>query len=813
MSIKEPYAVNQLMDATRQLHASRLYERFCDRDCFLIRMPKLDEPALAVLMGNGGETFGLNLFLGPQAIASYRVLFESGGTPSRRALQQMRMVGYQMSSAYDLTHDARRWLKKAKAKPTGDGPFPDPMSLEPGKVPQVMLKDHETKLLLSAVRGILNASEDEAFTPNGIASDGRVLCLTLRGAYDRPDVAIDWQRVAQAGKRANQTIASARNDEPVQARFELSGLSSNGDDWMVGLMPVPGHVEGDDRQPYMLVVCSKQTNSFHPALLMGTEPSDIVETLAGMMHGEASGPGNKAMQLASGMTPPPSGLPARLIFDSAALLDAAAPAFEHLGIDCVNGSGDLGLRQMLDDLEDAFNAGFDIDEEDDGPEADDAAAIPGADDLQGWKRVDGWLKEMIYDGFDHDDRFWGNRALSRYFGPDAEPKTLFNKYRQLMVIDSYALWFTFDYRSSRKRPTLAEQWLAESNMPAALTQLMQAIIAQAPSLYRVEEADEDTGKITLADLFTGEITIATDFGLSTCLDPGDVLTGKTAPVGAFHFFYAMGPLITGSDLSAAMDLFDQQRINPSPDFFRDQPHVLGWLWHAIDQHRNQPRDLRNSDGHELLFHDATLNCTDRRALERLLDKQPDWHPDGDSPDDWVWLRTGQAIPQGQNPQAKVFETHTQGPSANATVLAQLEVNKRELTLHTNSRERHKAACTMLTKIHSVKHLYVLTHDPAEAGPNASAEEEPQETDEIGEEQTQAMREYLTNYYRQWLDQPNPSLKNKTPRQAAKHQNLRTQLAAMIRAMPDPTDQGSTGIMLNAPRQMLLAELELDNEPH
>lgn len=348
MSIKDPYAVKQLVDAAGQLHASRLYQRFSDHDCFLIRVPKLDDPALAVLMGYGGETFGLNLFLGPDAVASYRLLFESGGTPSRRALRGMRMVGYQMSDAYDLTHDAKRWLKKAKVKPTGAKLYPDPMSLEPGMVPRVVLRDHETKMLLTAVRGIQKAAEDKAFVPNGIAPDGRVLCLTCSGPHDRPDVQIDWQRAVQTVQPVKPTAATIGNGAPASARFDLSGLARSGDNWLVTLMPAPGHIEGDDRQPYMLVVCSEQSLSLYPTLLMQTEPEDVVQALAALMHGDSSGVGQESVGMADVLTPPSPGRPDRLILDASALRDAVAPAFEPLGIECMDGSKDPGMKRMLD---------------------------------------------------------------------------------------------------------------------------------------------------------------------------------------------------------------------------------------------------------------------------------------------------------------------------------------------------------------------------------------------------------------------------------------------------------------------------------
>jgi hypothetical protein len=442
MSIKDPYAVKQLVSAAEELHASRLYKRFSDHDCFLIRMPNVDDPALAVLMGYGGETFGLNLFLGPEAVKSYRVLFESGGAPSRRALQQIRMVGYQMSDAYNLTHDAKRWLKKVKFKPAGNNFYPDPMSLEPGKVPRVVLKDHETKLLHTAVRGILKAADDRGFVPNGIASDGRVLCLTLTGPHDRPDVTIDWQTVAQTDQPAKPSVATS--GKPVSARFDLSGLTRSADNWLVTLMPVPGSIEGDDRQPFMLVVCSEQSNAFHLALLMQTGAADIVQALAEMMRGESGGLTVNAKPGAQGLAPPPVGLPERLILDGRSLHDAAASAFEPLRIECVDGADSPGLKMMLDDLEEMFEQTLEAFGDEDDALGPANTTAPAANDLHGWKRIDGWLKDMIYAGFENDERFWGARALTRYFGRDAEPDHLFNKYRQQMVVDSYAFWFTFD---------------------------------------------------------------------------------------------------------------------------------------------------------------------------------------------------------------------------------------------------------------------------------------------------------------------------------------------------------------------------------
>lgn len=112
----------------------------------------------------------------------------------------------------------------------------------------------------------------------------------------------------------------------------------------------------------------------------------------------------------------------------------------------------------------------------------------------------------------------------------------------------------------------------------------------------------------------------------------------------------------------------------------------------------------------------------------------------------------------------------------------------------------------------VKLKSVQTHSPGvPATSDRDHDDVSDEPIELEPEDIEAMRDYLTRYYRQWLDQPIPALDDQTPRQAATQPGLRSQLAAMIRAMPDPADMGTTGITLNAPRQTLLSELGLDNE--
>ena len=316
MGTKDPWSVQQLVMATQKLHALRLYERFSDSDFFLIRTPKLDDPAVAVLLGFGGQTYGLNLFLGPSAAASYNALFAADDeAQAHRTMLRSHMLGYQITDPRGLCHDTRKWLKKANVRPAPDRLYPDPMSIKPGKVPSVMLKDHETRLLLQVARGIAAASKDKLFEPCGVDKRGRILAVQLDQDTENPKATLAWETgVSNTADMTQATVAPVLGGgPPATGRFDLSNLTSSGDTWLASLLPIPGSIEGDDRQPFMLVVCSEQTQCMWPSLLMETDPAALVDALANVMQGEYEVPENDEGNRHGGLTPPPVGLPGRTI--------------------------------------------------------------------------------------------------------------------------------------------------------------------------------------------------------------------------------------------------------------------------------------------------------------------------------------------------------------------------------------------------------------------------------------------------------------------------------------------------------------------
>ena len=68
--------IRGVLDAAEQFNGRKLWKRFTNFDCFGVRIAGRDEPMLGVVLGDAGEEYGLSLFRGPQAAASFAALLD-----------------------------------------------------------------------------------------------------------------------------------------------------------------------------------------------------------------------------------------------------------------------------------------------------------------------------------------------------------------------------------------------------------------------------------------------------------------------------------------------------------------------------------------------------------------------------------------------------------------------------------------------------------------------------------------------------------------------------------------------------------------
>lgn len=191
-----------------------------------------------------------------------------------------------------------------------------------------------------------------------------------------------------------------------------------------------------------------------------------------------------------------------------------------------------------------------------------------------------------------------------------------------------------------------------------------------------------------------------------------------------------------------------------------------WLTDALERLAAPLPELRNSDGHEIVFSEVAFPILGELSkVAASIGEIGDFEPESPEEQQWVWLQSG--APHEMPSQDDGLTIISDDLSGN-TILGNLEIEGDRLVLNTNSRERAERGREILSShlgesigqpLTSLQTLEQLREAPAR--PSVAQDELPPEIAE------QAISSYFDGHYRQTLDQPLPALGGKTPRQAAK----------------------------------------------
>ena len=96
----------QVTEAAFEFDKCRLWQTFDNEDCLVIRLPRKAHPMVGVIMGAGGEEYGLTLFRGENAAACFLGLGNPLG-PGDDITEQMDILGFSMSPFSDMPADAK----------------------------------------------------------------------------------------------------------------------------------------------------------------------------------------------------------------------------------------------------------------------------------------------------------------------------------------------------------------------------------------------------------------------------------------------------------------------------------------------------------------------------------------------------------------------------------------------------------------------------------------------------------------------------------------------------------------------------------
>jgi hypothetical protein len=156
-----------------------------------------------------------------------------------------------------------------------------------------------------------------------------------------------------------------------------------------------------------------------------------------------------------------------------------------------------------------------------------------------------------------------------------------------------------------------------------------------------------------------------------------------------------------------------------------------------------------------------------------------------------------------------FVETPEGPMPNV-VYGEISLNKKQLTLECKSQKRLKLGKGMLAKFlgESVRHKADKIQEAGQfLKDGLSKSPKPSKKSEIPQEvKNQLMKQFMEEHYRKWLDEKNPALDGKTPREAAKNPKSREKLVWLLKDIEYGEEQkkqaGEFGYDINKIRQEL-----------
>jgi len=189
-----------------------------------------------------------------------------------------------------------------------------------------------------------------------------------------------------------------------------------------------------------------------------------------------------------------------------------------------------------------------------------------------------------------------------------------------------------------------------------------------------------------------------------------------------------------------------------------------WLTQVLEHLRKPMPELANTDGEALLFSRARLpvESKNRASVIERMDRLSGWERTQPGAESWVWNGTSGAAGGLSNSGAA---TAGYEAGARATILAEAHLDKRNLIVQTNSRERMERALAQLAAaLERMAGKAIISHEDLSVGledmHDALAPDEV-----ISAADAAAIEQQLKDaHYRRVLDEPLPAIGNRVPRE-------------------------------------------------
>ena len=370
------------------------------------------------------------------------------------------------------------------------------------------------------------------------------------------------------------------------------------------------------------------------------------------------------------------------------------------------------------------------------------------------------------------------RAFGEFFtGAEKAPKSFWTDEKEI----DFMGWFTFDYRLPIGKRMIELFAAQESGSLTSLEeQLLQDWLPTAAGLYEVQEIERGRGML-LEDIVTGERFFVHDVSSSNTANRWELLLARIIPVGGIRHFagYLMAfyPRDKGQLISLAkkeMRKYKKQHLGAGwPEMFLDRIQVF--FQYGFQKQLNPVLpELTNFDGEPVELWKAVYDCRDFGQVKQILAKVP-----GLKTDDKAGLHEANYYWKEECPKKQ-----TPGWTP---LRGQITLKKDKLTVEVNSRSRMEQAKKLLLEHCGdlVAHRADTLTDIEALAKQAALEPGGRKSrSSSGAGQTEGAKQVVTqmmrDYYRNWLDQPIPALRGKTPRQESKTRTGRERVSQLLK---------------------------------
>ena len=309
------------------------------------------------------------------------------------------------------------------------------------------------------------------------------------------------------------------------------------------------------------------------------------------------------------------------------------------------------------------------------------------------------------------------------------------------------------------------------------------------SVWEVRET-EPGASLVLEDLLSGEVRRVHEERGSRTLVVRDAILARLVDHGDTSLLCGahprpLPPRLAADVVERARGRLRRRRAVP-PERLRDEGfgRALIWYWEdaveELDEHRQAPSELANTDGEPLLLTTDHFDLAQGAlpAVGSLLAELDGVEPPrpGENPPFYVFLRPGNRL-------------HA---SWDNTVIGRVRLSATSLAIETNSRERAdalrarvEAACGERVRYRAREHTDPLSkRAPRRAGDAKPAPPPP--------EVQQVMLEFKRRHYADWIDQPVPALGGQTPREAVRTAHGRDAVDVLLKEIENHEQRAGDG---------------------